>query len=833
MSILLCLAACSNSDDDVTTGGGALSYLYLTQNRGYIGGSLIWNPDKGASHLRVGTIVAVRLGKLTERQINLKECSSASDVYVTDSDFTSPDFDSSSNDYTTSFKAAFNGGGSSKTIFDDNPSKAIYGYISVNGIDANYISLAYTRVNPNNSTSTKNFVIQSGKSADLDGDGYDDLKYGEPEIQRTGYSGARWLTFINEKTKPYSSMYFTFTSSAARAGYRATTEAAEQVEEGLYGVNSEGNFIYITYKEKPDNCYDLTHGDYIVSAAPYNSQPTPKYSDDYADDYDPMAEGNKEAFLDYAGKQNVEFKYVEDANYNACYLVTKNADTTADDDLTYVTRDQFATHAVDYDYKPYQFPDQTNGPSDLVKELLDDSETPKAKVAAVKKAFMEANGKTESDPLPAKSADCIAYLNKALVSKSFYDAVVAARIGMSNIDDTASDADAQKVCTDQWASAATDADKKKLARIILDEVYDSSPDAIVEPPCLESAYPTVAANIGSVEELSQDAMRYNDVYPTLYDEDASGRALYTTNEWDKFAEKRKEIRENWKKYHQFTLLALLFPGKGVEMKKAGLDMGIGVKGSITNPSGQFRVDAGIALYMDFDLSAQTIASVASDIGISAPANKNLSEWLKKLFENKKNCKVEGTDVQVQIGPVPLVFGFAIRSGINFDLGNVSPHIAFVGMCGGDAYVDVHYGMKFILPYVHVDTGANGFATKEMFVGIQNAEAVSQEGTKITFEPWINLTPSAGVGKSFLSARVAFPITLGTEFNLAIKPQNITFDKCAFTVKVDFMPYAEVKWKIIKFRLTLTQKTIMNNELVMYDASKNPPLLVPPEWRKRK
>ena len=839
MSILLCLAACNSSIDDGNSGDGALSYSYLTQNRGYIGGSLIWNPDKGASQLKTGTVVAVRLGKLTEKSISLKEYTATdTDIDVTNAvDMTSP-FTSDEKNFTTSFQSTFNGGGANKTIFEDNPSKAIYGYISVNGIDAKSISLAYTRVNSNNSTHTKNFVIQSGKSVDLDGDGYNDLKYCDPEIQRKGYKGAKWLTFINEKTKPYSSMYFTFTSSAARAGYRATTEAAEQVEEGLYGVNSEGNFIYITSNQTPEGTYNLTHGDYIVSTAPYNDTSNPKYTDDYDKDYDPMADATtQDAFFDYAGDQNIVFEAEKDDNYNSCYLVTKNTATDADDDLTYVTRDQFATHAVDYDYTLYQFPDQTEGPSELVKELTDDSDaTDKTKVKAVKRTFMEANGKTETDLLPTSSAECIAYLNKALVSKSFYDAVVAARIGTENIDDTTSDADAQKVCTEQWASAATDADKKKLARIVLDEVYDSSPDAIVEPPCLENAYPTVAANIGSVEELSQDAMRYNDVYPTLYDEDSSGRALYSTNQWDEFAKKRSEIRENWKKYRQFTLLALLFPGKGVEMKKAGLDMGVGIKGSITNPSGQFRVDAGIALCMDFDLTVETIASVAADLGISAPANKNLSGWLQELFKEKKNCKVEGTDIQVQLGPVPLVFGFAIRSGINFDFGNMNPHVAFVGMCGGDAYVDVHYGMKFIVPYVHVDTGSKGFSSKEMFIGVQNVEALKEEGTDIKFEPWINLTPSAGVGKSFLSARVALPITLGTEFTLNFKPKAtvpITFKKCAFTIRVDFTPYAEVKWKIIKFRLTLTKKTIMNNELVLYDASKNPPLLVPPEWRERK
>lgn len=358
--VLTLFAACSDDIDSSSNEGSGdsnapLSYSYLTQNRGYIGGSLIWNPDKGASQLKPGTKVAVRLGRLTEKTINLKEYDSTTNVEIKDSDFTISDFESNEN-ATTSFKTTFNGGSSTKKVFEDNPSKAIYGYISIESIDANSIRFTYTRVSENNSKSSKSVEIQKGKSADLNGDGYADIKYDEPDIQRTGYNGARWLTFINEKTKPYSSMYYTFTTSAARAGYRATTEEAEIVEEGLYGVNSEGNFIYITYKDDPDNYDGLTHGDYIVSLSQYKKTGTD--DDIYAtitdgdkipDDYDPMSEANKDEFLNYAGNQDVNFKYVDDANYNSCYLVTKNTKTDCDYDLAYVTRDEFAKHTVDYE----------------------------------------------------------------------------------------------------------------------------------------------------------------------------------------------------------------------------------------------------------------------------------------------------------------------------------------------------------------------------------------------------------------------------------------------------------------------------------------------------
>lgn len=833
-SALVFAAVSCSSGDTSSSDGDSLSYLYLTQNRGYIGGSLIWNPGKGAGQLQAGTKIAVRLGKLTSREVSIKEYSSVSDVTLDDSDFTPSEFESSTTDTTTTFKTAFNGNSSGKTtIFEDDPAKAIYGYITINTIGADAISFTYTRVEENNSTSSKSFTLKKGETADLDGNGYHDIKYDEPEIQRTDYENAMWLTFINEKTKPYSSMYFTFTKSAARAGYRATNEEAEKVDEGLYGVNSEGNFIYITNQERPSGTEGLAHGDYIISLAPYeDTAPGEVYNtvtegEEFPADYDPMASENQEEFLNYAGKQDVAFKYVDDESYNSCYLVTKNTSTLYDNDLTFVTRDQLKKQTIDYQYVPYQFPDQKDGPAALVKEL--------AKNESVKKALLAANGKTASEVLPVTSAECISLLNKALPEDAFFMAVVDARVTKENVDNTSSDEEAKQHCKTQWNNAANNQTKKvQYARVMIDELYDESPDAVAESPTLETAYPTVAANIGSVSELNQAALRYADVYTSTCDEDGSGRKLYTTNEWAAFEKKRQEMRNNWKKYHQLSILSLIFPGnkdREVRMRQAGFDLGVGIKGSVTNPSGQFRVDAGIVLYADIDLSVETLANIMMDSSINPKQKDAMHKLLEKAFKERKNCTVKGTDVQLQLGPVPLVFGLALRSGLRFDLGNLSPHIAFVGMCGGDAYVDVHYGWKVLLPYVHVDAGSKGFASNEMFVGITNAEALATEGTTITFEPWINLTPSAGVGKSVLSARVSLPITVGTEFKFAVKPSALVpvFDRGAYTFRVEFMPYAEVNLKFIKFRLTILRKMIMNNELVFVENGQ--PIV--PRWNKRK
>ena len=267
-------ASCSSVDESYDE-NTPLSYSYLTANRGFIGGSLIWNPDTGASQLTSGTKIGVRLGKLKTVSVSYKEGAITDSVLeISQSDFEDAEFTSSDANgvYTTTLGTTLKGS-KSKTIYQDQPEYAEYGYLSVNGVNADSISLTYTKVDSDNSKSSSSIIIQKGKTYDLNGDGNADLKYDEPKIQRSGYSGARWLTFVNDDNKPYSSMFFTFTTSAARAGYRASTEEAEMVEEGLYGVNNRGDFIYISRSTSPsDSAWKgAAYGDYIVCTEPITS----------------------------------------------------------------------------------------------------------------------------------------------------------------------------------------------------------------------------------------------------------------------------------------------------------------------------------------------------------------------------------------------------------------------------------------------------------------------------------------------------------------------------------------------------------------------------------
>ncbi len=67
--LLAGFSSCSNDDDTSSSNSQeSLSYDYITKNRGFIGGSLIYNPSGTGSQLSAGTKVGIRLGKLDEKK---------------------------------------------------------------------------------------------------------------------------------------------------------------------------------------------------------------------------------------------------------------------------------------------------------------------------------------------------------------------------------------------------------------------------------------------------------------------------------------------------------------------------------------------------------------------------------------------------------------------------------------------------------------------------------------------------------------------------------------------------------------------------------------------
>ncbi len=828
MTLVLLISGISCSDaDNNSDGGAAFSYSFLTENRGYIGGSLIWNPGSAAGQLSVGTKVAVRLGKLSPVSDNTVYYGDVGSTEVTittkDSDIThDKDWASGSEvgrELTASVKEALSGTSGSKVMYEDDPSQAVYGYLSVNTIDSTSVSLTFTQVNKDGSSSSMSRTLKTEESWDINGDRYNDVKYTKPDIQRTGYEDARWLTFLNEPKDPVSCMYFTFTAAEARAGYRATTREAARVEAGLYGVNSDGDFIYICEGDSPTEQPGWAYGDYLLCTEACDGWEKAKaaYGSDEIKPFD--ADGNENPAF-YAEEtaaeiQNqVTFK-ADDDSYNRCYVITRKDENG---NLGCVNRPNYASHSVDYDYQLYQFPDQVNGPGILLKSLAED--------AAVKEKILALNGGGKE--LPVAAADAIAWLNKAIAdtgADGFFAAVVKAKVIDAEAKEDYNDYVAQEKCIELW-TAVTSENKKNYCRLLIDELYDDSPDAVVEEPDLENIYPSMVANVGSTDELDRESMRAcRNAVAEIIDREA--RAI--SQNYEEFKKNREVIQNQWKKFVSFDLVGLMFGGDAEAVKKsrvakaAGFEFCFGLKGAITNPSGQFRVDVGAALYANIDLSLNSLANAGIEGAATQPAQGQMNKCLKTLFEGKKNTSVVKTDVEMQLGPIPIVFGCNVQLGFDFDVGNFNPHLCFVGLYGGEAWVDVRYGIEwFLRPYVRPSAGAKALYPTELYVGLEKED--SGKGYDISFGPWVRITPSVGIGKSFLSARVSTPVKLGSQFKLHIADtlNTVDFKKAALTVQTDFVPYVELNFKIISFKKEICRVPLLDHELVLYDADKGIP-----------
>ncbi len=365
-SFAVVFPSCSNGSSGDSEYKSPMNYTFLTANRCYIGGSLIWNPSGKAGQLSNGTKIGVRIGHLKK----ITESISAAD--------------GSQNEYKVS--GSLNGewatlSGSStvtKVRYEDEASKAEYGYITVNDVNADSISITWTKVDSNEKTSSQNFTIKKGESCDLNGNNNPDLKYDTPAIKRTGYENARWLTFLNDNTTAENAMYYTFSAKEVQAGYRALVDdQSSSADDGLYGVNSNNDFIYIS--NSGSTAFDYAYGDYVVCMPDAYTEPKFEEGGVIPDDFDVENAPNNEVELSFGGK---------------AYVAGKNN--------TLLNQEQFSSFDIEYAYDGWQFPDPENGPLALFSALAEND--------AVKNCLGEQ---------PSDAAAAITQINAALTNDNF------------------------------------------------------------------------------------------------------------------------------------------------------------------------------------------------------------------------------------------------------------------------------------------------------------------------------------------------------------------------------------------------------------------------------
>lgn len=798
---------CSSDDPSVDNSDPSpLSYEYLTANRSFMGGSLIYAPDDTTgekSQIRAGTKIGVRLGKL---KINTESVqvfpagtasitSTGNHDTVEDSNGTGgASLDSLSPVSLTTNLSSLGGESADEDLYEDIPEQAEYGYLTVDSVSSDSISLTYTNVKSDNSSSSKSFSIKKGEAHDLNGSGLHNLRYDEPEIRRAGFGdNTRWLTFMNEDDALDTTLFYRFSESEVRSGYRAVVQS-EAVDEGLYGVNSEGDFLYIFHGDNKNIHDTMAYGDYII-CIPENTGLTEdniSSGESFSNPAINDASTNLNEFYD-----SLEALSSTDPTLNfggISYVVTASSSGRS-----LMSSDEFENFEITYTYEIWQFPDGERGVENLFEDLgLDET---------ILAQLNFSQNMTITEKLDR--------LNTLLGSEAFFTHIVDANI----LNDASLNHDMKYT----WSTVSQD-DKIRLCRNLLDEFYDASPHAVIDAPEIENIYPDLFVNTGSPESLNSDS--YSGASNIVVDLQDSSRKVYSS--YGNYKDRHDELQKEWKKFYSIDLSqVILYPvqkdkTRRIDPKTAGLNLSAGVKASVSIKNKHARVRLGVGVWLDVDLTLQSVERILDDIfGANAIIASGMEEKLNKLFGNNQNCEVKLSDVHLNVGGVPLVFGASVKAGFNFSFGSLNPHICFSGMYGGETEINADYGFrKKIKPYFKVKAKADHFNYTDLYFGIEDWNAPY---TDITFEPWLKFNPSFGLGVSAVSVRASAPITVGghSVFFLygAGEYQNggerFGIRDLGVFLSVYFIPYFEANLKIVKIKKNFATLKPVDHNLILY------------------
>ena len=790
-----------SGESDETESSTPFNYNYLTANRKFIGGSLIYDPSDTSGKLTQitsGTKIGVRLGKLEQKTKTVTSFSSGTqNIISTASDDTVTGISAEPSTLTVTTNVS-GGTPEQKIIYEDIPAKAVYGYITITDIGPESVSFTFTKVTSTNASTSNSFTVKKGEIVDLNNDGSKDIKWDEPPIKRTGYSeNSRWFTFINEEDSTSSSMYYTFSAAEVRAGYRAILSEAENFEAGLYGVNSNGDFVWVYY-DKPESESIMAYGDYILclpSNTGLTEQNISEIGEFTAPNINADGTGTNE-FYDDMGNMTCTGTDT-DINFGGkSYVITNTKNNT------YQDKEDFSNYYIDYNYYDWQFPDPVNGPKALIDDLRSYSEI----------HDIWQDGKETS----------LQYLNSIMHQYSFLEQVLKAK----KVSD-----EKKATFEDTWKSAGTGDEQMKYARTLIDTLFASSPSAIIESPELTNIYPDMCLNIGSIEELS-DFMYAGTSNMLVEVESESARAIHS--KWQDYQKKHKELEKEWKNFFNIDLSQIiLFPatkGKTLKInpKTAGMYLGAGLKASCSISKSNASFGLGFAVWLDLDITINSLNVILEQMtkdGIKAANEQNgmyLAEKLMELFGSKvKKLEVKVADVNINVCGVPLVFGTAIKMGINFKLGNFNPHLCFSGMYGAECNFGASYGVTWVLkPYFDPYATGKPIAHTEFYAGLEDSSAST---TDITFEPWFSFIPSFGLGTSTVSARISLPVKAG--FHSVITIPNVAIKEMGVLLGVNFKPYVEADLKVVKIKKEFCDLAILNHNLIFYP--------LPVRWERRK
>ncbi|MCR4821801.1 MAG: hypothetical protein K5873_02885 [Treponema sp.] len=771
---LLGFFSCSDSDDD-SSGSGSnpnttnpLSYTNLSVGRAYMGGSLIYNPeDSSTNQLSSGTVIAIREGTVTPTM-------ETQQVYEYQDSYGSNQMDTK--DLTTVSKSVW--------VLQDEPSLAIYGYIKIDSVSKDSISFKYTRFNKEGtSSSDKSYTIKYGEELDFNDDGYADIKYREPDAKRDGFEGARWLEFVcdskvinQEYPKATSTTMFSVVTAKELSGSAeclisrsADGASVVEAESGLYGVNSNGNYVYLVKSNGSVNSgsdsanlsdYSLKYGDYVIVC--------------------------DESTATNAGTDNSTESFV--VSYQS-------------DDTNSTTLNNGSFTNV-YTYSAKQFQDE-EGPADLLSKL------PAALLVKVESSWTAENAQTEAAAL-TEDASIIA-LNKILDLGSEATDLLIGEAVKNKV--TTALTDSEKTVLDELLAK----NKVQAVRRIIDSLYSQSPKADLMPPSIDAMYPYLAMDLG--DKFSKTVEEEN-----INLSDSARVAMAATAK--EYKAQKKAIEKKFEDYFAIDIKKVTV-GKKTEddgskkdndltLKDYGIKLSLGLKGklSITGSS----VDAGIGgvVFISVNLSLAEQGFNQLKAMVLDPINEAIKDGLKST---------------VMIGVVPVTLGAGMEFDCEFSVDDakgdpVDLVFGYTGMYGGGVNVGANWGVEwkgpwfFKAPCPYLRFHGDSYKVNEtawMF-GSASGKSVSEiwsDSNKyydITLTPSFEFSPTFGIGPKWANISASLPITTELPLKFYWHPRNFIvplLHEVDIGLKIEATSGAKLKVLIFSLSHTFFKEELYN------------------------
>ena len=210
------MTAVGQQNNSITGLTRAVDHAYLS-SQAYMGGSVLYNPKSPArGHIDKGAVIALRLSSVQKQAIN-----------------------------------------SSETVFTDDGKSEVFGTLTVQSVDANHIHFTVALFDTDSKKTEKDYTLQVGEAADLNGDTVNDVSYHLPQQEHTGFESAVYLTFTSSQESLTTSMFAVLPEQYGDSGYPS----------GIIGINPNGKFIYAKYEPNLQSrsvVYGLAADDFVL-----------------------------------------------------------------------------------------------------------------------------------------------------------------------------------------------------------------------------------------------------------------------------------------------------------------------------------------------------------------------------------------------------------------------------------------------------------------------------------------------------------------------------------------------------------------------------------------